>query len=439
MTLSDTQAFVTWFREASPYIHAHRGRTFVICFDGAAVDSPGFRPLIHDIALLHSLGVRVVLVHGTRTQIDRCQHSLGQTRRIAQGMRITDAAAMQCVKIACGQIMSDIQALLSMALSNIPYSHSRLRTVSGNFITARPVGVRQGIDFGYTGEVRKIDRESIEKLLTQGYLVVISPLGYSLTGEAFNLTVEEVASAVAGGLHADKWICLTEHGPLRDGQGSIVHQLQVPDAQILHDTIDQDIVRRHLYFALRACHAGVKRVHLLERQIDGGLLLELFSRDGVGAMISHAPFDHLRQATLQDVGGILELIEPLEQQGILVRRSREKLELEITAFTVLERDNTIIACAALLPYPPQPIAELACMVIHPRYQGEGRGDALFNHIQQQACNIGITQLFVLTTHSAHWFQDRGFVPATLDDLPAQKQALYNFQRNSKVFIKSLTR
>lgn len=429
--------FVAWFREASPYIHAHRDRTFVICFDGAAVDSPDFRHLIHDIALLHSLGARIVVVHGTRTQIDRCQEAHGLPRQIALGMRITDSAAMECVKTACGQIMSDIQALLSMALSNVPYSHSRIRAVSGNFITARPVGVRQGIDFLHTGEVRNIDRENIEQLLDQGYLVLISPLGYSLTGEAFNLTVEEVASAVAGGLAADKWICLAENDVPRDAAGTLLHELQVREAQDLVATTDHECLRRQLHFAIRACHAGVKRVHLLDRRIDGGLLLELFSRDGVGTMISHAPFDHIRRATLQDVGGLLELIAPLEEQGVLARRTREKLEQDIHAFHVLERDHTLIACAALYPYPEQRSAELACVAIHPAYQGEGRGGELLDFMERQARQRGLETLFVLTTQSAHWFRDRGFAPAEKEKLPAQKQAEYNLRRNSQVYAKRI--
>ncbi len=448
--------FVTWFREASPYIHAHRGKTFVICLDGAAVESTELRWLAHDIATLHSLGIRLVVIHGTRPQIDRCLEHAGLPIRFELGMRITSEEAMPCVKRACGEALATLQAALSTALAKpvaalAAYNRSAagnaaassgqragIRIVSGNFITAQPIGVREGIDFGYTGDVRNVDAAGIQRLLDEGYLVLLSPLGHSLTGECFNLTVEEVATDVAKALRADKWICLSEAaGGVTDEHGQPLHELLLPQARHLRDTAANDFLRRQMRFAVQACEGGVQRVHVLDRRQDGALLLELFSRDGVGALVSQDPFDSIRQADIQDVGGILELIAPLEHKGILARRSREKLEREIATFTVQERDNTIIACAALYPYPALGMAELACMAIHPRYRGEGRGGTLLAYMEHLARQMGIARLFVLTTHTAHWFRDRGFQPASTEALPQEKQQLYNYQRNSKVFIKSL--
>jgi amino-acid N-acetyltransferase len=430
--------FVAWFRQASPYIHAHRGRTFVICFTGEAVDSPGFAPFIHDIALLHSLGIRVVLAPGTRSQIDRCMAARDLIPAYAQGVRITDEAALECVKHACGQVSANIQALLSMGLTNSPSVDADIRVAMGNFIDARPLGVRDGVDFLYSGEVRRVDSAAISRQLDAGAIVLLTPLGYSPTGEVFNLAVEEIATSVAVALKAAKWICLSETDGLREKNGGLIQQLTVEQAeqQIAAMPRGSDIARQ-LRYAMQACRGGVERAHILERKIDGGLLLELFSREGVGTLVSKNPFENMRTAGIGDVGGVLELIRPLEEAGILVRRSREKLEMEISQFVVQERDGMIIACAALYPFPGESMAELACVAVHSNYRGENRGDAMLAFMEQQARQAGIRRLFVLTTRTAHWFQERGFSAAGLDALPMQRRALYNFQRKSKVFIKDL--
>ncbi len=425
--------FVAWFRHASPYIHAHRGKTFVISFEGAAVDSPGFRNLLHDIALLSSLGIRLVLVHGTRLQIERNLQERGLAMQYAEGMRITDDVALQQVKAACGQIAANIRALLSMGLTNSPQIYANLRVTSGNFVTARPLGVRDGVDFQYTGEVRRVDKAAIQQQLELGCIVLVSPLGYSPTGEIFNLSVEDVATAVAIALQVDKWIGLAETLVPGEHRGFITLQ----DAeQLLRSNQDADTFRQ-LRNAVRACKNGVARVHLIERSTDGGVLLELFTREGIGTMVSQNPFEHLRRATIDDVRGIIDLISPLEEQGILVKRSREKLEMEIGCFVVQERDNAIVACAALYPYLEEGMAELACVAVHPHYKNQQRGDALLAFIEQEVKALGISQLFVLTTRTAHWFLERGFQAADPEALPMARRELYNYQRQSKVFIKAL--
>lgn len=421
-------SFVKNFRQAAPYIHRHHQHTFVICFDGQVVDSKQFASLIADIALLVSLGIKLVLVAGMRTQINRCLQTQNHESQYAQQWRITDKTALACAKMACGQTNSDIQAML---LREQP----QIRVCSGNFITAKPVGIREGIDFMYTGQVRRIDTEAINDLLSNHNVVLVSPLGYSPTGETFNLNYSEVAATVAQALQAQKWICFNQ-----DFKSDLDSQLSLDEAQRVLPQLDTD-ANYLLQLAIDSCQQKVQRVHFIKPDIDGGLLQELFTRDGAGLgnslMVTQDSYDDMRTATIEDVGGILALIRPLEKQGILVRRSRKKLEMEIDYFVVQQRDNKIIACAALYPYPEDNMAEMACLVVHPDYQDSGRGDVLLRFMQRQAQAKNLNQVFVLTTHTAHWFLERGFKQMDLNQLPLKRLSLYNYQRLSKVFVKSL--
>ncbi len=431
--------FVEGFRHSAPYIHAHRGRTFVLAFGGEAVADAQFSDLVHDVALLYSLGIRLVLVHGTRPQIEQRLKAIGSSFKYVNGLRITDDAALDCVKEAAGTVRVEIEALFSMGLANTPMSGAQIGVTSGNFVTARPLGVRDGVDYCHTGEVRRVDAAAIHQHLQDKRIVLLSPLGYSPTGEVFNLSAEEIATAVASELHADKLIMLTEGVSLRNGRRQLLTQLTLSEASDLlaskRKLTDSD--RRHLQQAIHACRSGVRRVHLLDRSRNGVLLLELFTRDGAGTLITAETYEGLREATIDDVGGILELIRPLEDQGILVKRSRELLEMEINHFFVTERDGMVIACAALYPCEEQSLAELACLAVHPDYQDAGRGDALLQTIEARARAAGIGKLVVLTTRTAHWFRERGFVAGDKADLPDRKKSLYNYQRNSKVFYKLL--
>ena len=432
-------AFVNWFRHAAPYIKAHRGRTFVITFGGEMVADARFPHFIHDVALLNTLGVRLVLVHGARPQIEERLRECGIKTRYHKGLRVTGGAALACVKQAAGALRVEIEALLSMGVANSPMAGACIRVASGNFITARPLGVRDGVDFEHTGEVRRVDAEAMQKALNDNAVVLLSPLGYSPTGEVFNLSAEDVATAVAVELRADKLLCLTEGPGLVDGKKHLIRQLTLSEAQKLLSgkRALADALKRHLAGAVQACQNGVRRAHLISRHTEGALLLELFTRDGNGTLIAGDAYEDTRAATIDDVGGILELIAPLEQEGVLVRRSRERLETEIGYFTVMERDGAVIGCAALYPYTKEAAGELACFVIHPDYRDAGRGEALLERIERSAKQKKIKQLYVLTTHAAHWFVERGFKVGSLQDLPVARQALYNYQRNSKVFVRKI--
>ena len=431
--------FVSWFRSAAPYIHAFRNKTFVVAFGGEMVSEGLFIALAHDLNLLNSLGVRLVLVHGARPQIEEELTERSATIRYAEGMRVTDDDALKCVKEAAGTVRVEIEALLSMGLANSPMAGADIRVASGNFVTAKPMGVRNGIDLMHTGEVRKIDTVAIQRRLDVGEIVLLSPLGYSPTGEIFNLTLEDVAAATAIALDADKLVFLMETAGVNDVHGELLRELTTAEAEaILADAtpLSED-VGYFLPAAVRACRHGVARVHLVSRHADGALLQELFTREGIGSMITEDALETLREATIDDVGGILALIEPLEADGILVWRSRELLEMEIERFTVLEYDGAIIGCAALYPFPEESMAELACFAIRPDYRNAGRGEVLLEYMQTRALKNGFRRLFVLTTRTAHWFVERGFAEAGVENLPQAKQGLYNLQRRSKVFIKLL--
>jgi len=299
--------------------------------------------------------------------------------------------------------------------------------------------VRDGVDYGFTGEVRRIDDRAIRLWLDQGAIVLLSPLGYSPTGEIFNLSAEDVATAAAHALRSDKLLILSDNLELRDLDGQQIRELSPSDAERLlakQPALNEETAR-HLRLALRACQAGVRRVHLLDRRLDGALPLELFTRDGVGTLITADIYEGLRPAAIDDVVGLVELIQPLEEDGALVRRSRERLEMEIDRFSVLERDGAIIGCAALYPFAEERLGELACVAVHPDYRNSGRAEMLLRRIERQARAQGLSRLFVLTTRAAHWFRERGFEPAEVADLPVQKQQLYNWRRRSKVFIKTL--
>ncbi|MCB2263230.1 MAG: amino-acid N-acetyltransferase [Candidatus Thiosymbion ectosymbiont of Robbea hypermnestra] len=431
--------FVHWFRQATPYVHAHRGRTFVITFGGEAVAEAGFADLIHDLALLHGLGIRLVLVPGARPQIEERLALRGAALHYAKGLRVTDTAALACVKEAAGAVRVEIEALLSLGLANSPMAGVRIPVASGNFVTARPLGVLDGIDYRHTGVVRRIDRASLRRRLDDGAVALMPPIGYSPTGEVFNLSAADLACATAVTLQADKLIFLLEEPGVPDPSGGRLSNLLSRDLESL--LADSPALSEELAQSLRAggyaCTQGVGRVHLIGRHTQGALLRELFTREGAGTLITASPYETLRPARIDDVGGILELLRPLEQQGVLVERPRERLETEIDRFSLMERDGMAIACVAIYGFPEADLAELACITVHPDYRSRARGDKLLEHVEAIAKAQGIGRLFVLTTQTAHWFRERGFEPASLAELPARKQALYNYQRNSKVFIKRL--
>ncbi|MCX8017087.1 MAG: amino-acid N-acetyltransferase [Rhodocyclaceae bacterium] len=434
---------VAWVRQAAPYIHAFRGRAFVIAFGGEALTEGSAQALIHDIALLDSMGIQLVLVHGARPQIDAEMASRHLTPRFHNGLRVTDAATLECVKRAMGVTRIEIEAMLSQGLPNTPLAGAFLRVTGGNFISAKPVGVVDGIDFQFTGAVRKVEAEEIRADLAQENVVLITPIAASPSGEIFNLAWEEVAEAVATAIKADKLIFLCDAPGIVDQAGKQIDALTVEEAeQLLAKKVKQSAeVTRVLPGALRACKNGVGRVHFLDRGQDGAMLMELFTREGIGTVVTRAPLARLREATPEDVGAVLNLIAPLEADGTLVKRGRERIEREIGHFSLLDHDGVVVGCAALYPLSQvrgEPAtAELACLAVLPEYRREGYGDQLRRHIEARAKAMKIKRLCVLTTRTAHWFVERGYAEAGIDALPQSRRELYNWQRRSKVLVKNL--
>ncbi|HCM8256690.1 TPA: amino-acid N-acetyltransferase [Escherichia coli] len=433
---------VEGFRHSVPYINTHRGKTFVIMLGGEAIEHENFSSIVNDIGLLHSLGIRLVVVYGARPQIDANLAAHHHEPLYHKNIRVTDAKTLELVKQAAGTLQLDITARLSMSLNNTPLQGAHINVVSGNFIIAQPLGVDDGVDYCHSGRIRRIDEDAIHRQLDSGAIVLMGPIAVSVTGESFNLTSEEIATQLAIKLKAEKMIGFCSSQGVTNDDGDIVSELFPNEAQARVEAQEEkgdynSGTVRFLRGAVKACRSGVRRCHLISYQEDGALLQELFSRDGIGTQIVMESAEQIRRATINDIGGILELIRPLEQQGILVRRSREQLEMEIDKFTIIQRDNTTIACAALYPFPEEKIGEMACVAVHPDYRSSSRGEVLLERITAQAKQSGLSKLFVLTTRSIHWFQERGFTPVDIDLLPESKKQLYNYQRKSKVLMADL--
>jgi amino-acid N-acetyltransferase len=437
--------FVPWFRSVAPYIHAHRGKTFVVAIAGETIAAGKLSAVAQDLALIQAMGIKVVLTHGFRPQVEEQLRAKGHLSRFSHGMRITDAVALDGAQEAAGQLRYEIEAAFSQGLPNTPMAGSQVRLVSGNFITARPVGIVDGIDFQHTGLVRKVDAVAIRRAIDYGAMVMLSPFGFSPTGEAFNLSMEDVAASAAIALQADKLIYLTEvRGiPLDPGdpESDIDQELALADAEKLLAALPNPMqptdTAFYLQHAVKACKSGVERVHIVPFSVDGSVLMESFTHDGVGTMIVDEKLESLREATADDIGGILQLIEPFERDGTLVTRDRTEIERDIDHYTIIEHDGVIFGCAALYPYPESMTAEMAALTVSPNVQGQGDGERILKRVEQRAKAMGLQSLFVLTTRTMHWFIKRGFEQADADWLPEARKRKYNWDRRSQVLRKKL--
>ena len=445
MSLVFPHTFVPWFRSVAPYIHAYRGKTFVVGMAGELISAGKLNNFVQDLSILHAMGIKLVLVHGFRPQVTEQLAAKGHAARYSHGMRITDAVTLDCAQEAAGQLRFEIEAAFSQGLPNTPMANATVRVVSGNFLTARPVGIVDGVDFQHSGVVRRVDAASVRKAIDIGALVLLSPFGFSPTGEAFNLTMEDVATATAVALQADKLIFLTEIGGIAediDDPGSAIDtELALADARRLLARLPAASLPTDLSFYLQrcvqACEGGVERSHILPFAVDGALLQEVFTHDGIGTMVVDEKLESLHEATADDVGGILQLIEPFERDGTLVRRERTEIERDVANYTVITHDGVIFGCAALYPYPESRTGEMAALTVSPQVQGQGDGDRLLKRIEQRARAMGLDSIFVLTTRTMHWFIKRGFVPIDPDRLPEARKRKYNWDRRSQVLMKKL--
>jgi amino-acid N-acetyltransferase len=438
--------FVPWFRSVAPYIHKFRNQTFVVAIAGEAIAAGKLQHLAQDLAMIQSMGVKVVLVHGFRPQVTEQLKAKGHTPRFSHGMRITDEVSLDCAQEAAGQLRYEIEAAFSQGLPNTPMAGSTVRMISGNFLTARPVGIVDGVDFQSSGLVRKVDTAGIRRTLDFGAMVLLSPFGFSPTGEAFNLTMEEVATSVAIALQADKLIFITEipgiriHPTLPESDDNPIDtELPLANAEKLLTELpagnQPTDAAFYLQHCVKACKGGVERSHIIPFAVDGSILLEVYVHDGIGTMVVDEKLESLRQANVDDVGGILQLIEPLETDGTLVKRSRTEIERDVGNYTVIEHDGVIFACAALYPYPEAHTGEMAALTVSPQVQGQGDGERVLKQVEHRARAAGLESIFVLTTRTTHWFLKRGFVLVDPDWLPEARKQKYNWNRKSQVLVK----
>jgi len=436
-TADERASFVSWFRGAAPYVHAHRGRTFVIALDGEAVASPGFRSLTEDLALLHALGIRLVLVHGARPQIEERLARRGLASEVVDGVRVTDGAALECVTEAAGVVRGRLEALIGMGTPGMPQAGAGIRIATGNFVVAKPRGVSDGVDYLFTGEVRRVDAEGIRQRLENDAIVVLGPIAYALTGDAFNVSLHDTAEAVARALRADKLVALVEGRRGLEGAWRLPGQLTPEEADVMlsRRRLPEDL-RRHLRAAVGACRDGVRRAHLVHRGVDGGLLLELFTREGSGTLVTAESFEGIRPARSGDVAALLDLLAPLARDGVLRARPRALVEEEIERFVVVERDGLVVAAAALHPYGDGTTAELGPIVVDPAFRGTRRGDVLLRYMERRAAEGGARRLFVLTTRTAEWFRERGYVPMPGREIPPARRRS-NADRRAKALVKLL--
>ena len=445
MSLVFPHTFVPWFRTVAPHIHAYHGKTFVVAIAGELIAAGKLSPFAQDLAILHAMGIKLVLVHGFRPQVNEQLRTKGHAARFSHGLRITDAVALDCAQEAAGQLRFEIEAAFSQGLPNTPMANAIVRVVSGNFLTARPVGIVDGVDFIHSGVVRKVDGAAIRSAIDIGAMVLLSPFGFSPTGEAFNLTMEDVATSTAIALQADKLLFITEvagiHENVADPDSAIDTELALADAERLLSSLPRPTLPTdpafYLQHCVRACRGGVERSHILPFAMDGALLMEVFTHDGIGTMVVDEKLESLREAGSDDIGGVLQLIEPFERDGTLVKRDRTEIERDIGHYTVIEHDGVIFGCAALYPYPESRTAEMAALTVSPNVQGQGDGERILKRIEQRARAQGFDSIFVLTTRTMHWFIKRGFAVVDPDWLPEARKRKYNWDRRSQVLVKKL--
>ncbi|AOS79758.1 MULTISPECIES: amino-acid N-acetyltransferase [Hydrogenophaga] len=438
--------FVPWFRSVAPYIHKHRGNTLVVGIAGEAIAAGKLQNIAQDLALIQSMGVKIVLVHGFRPQVNEQLRLKGHEAKYSHGVRITDEVALDCAQEAAGQLRYEIEAAFSQGLPNTPMAGATVRMISGNFITARPVGLIDGVDFLHSGLVRKVDTDGIQRSLDMGAMVLLSPFGFSPTGEAFNLTMEDVATSIAVALQADKLVFLTEIPGIRvdanDPDSEIDTELPLADAKRLLASLPKPErptdTAFYLQHCIRACEGGVERSHMVPFAVDGSLLLEIYTHDGIGTMVVDEKLESVREASIDDVAGIVALIEPYEKDGTLVKRDRNEIERDAGLYTIIEHDGVIFGCAALYPYPEERTGEMAALTVSAQSQSQGDGERLLKRIEARARAQGLQSIFVLTTRTMHWFIKRGFAQVSADWLPEARKRKYNWDRRSQVLVKKLS-
>lgn len=388
--------------------------------------------MVEDLVLLNALGVHLVLVQSTRHTIDSYIREQGIANTHHGHRRITDETLLKkIIELACKNELI-FRGLFIRALDR---NRSRSSLISGNFVSAKPLGIHDGIDHKLTGSVRRVDAGGIRRQLDAGSVVYLDHLTHSPAGELYNLASEEVAAETAVALNADKLILMGETSYCVDQKGDHVSELALSLIGTIRSN-QNDELKRRLDAAERAVRRGVERCHLLGTGLDGAILTELMTTEGTGTLVASQPTTSIRQGRIDDLPGLIHLLAPMEENGTLIQRSRDKLEAEINHFYVIEQDDRILGTAALHPLDDQ-CAELAALTADQAAPEHNIGTKLLRHIEEQARAKSLQSLFVLTTQASDWFKERGFVMSSIEELPENRQALYNFQRNSLILKKEL--
>jgi amino-acid N-acetyltransferase len=423
---------LTDLRGILQYIPQFREKTFILAIDGAIVTDENFATLLLDVAVLRSLNIRVVLVHGASAQIKLLGEEQNVKTSDLDGAGITDANTLKLALTAANRLTHEILEGLSA---------NDLRAASTNVIIAHPMGIIQGVDHLFTGKVERVDTELLHSLLAQGVVPVIPPLGFDGDGKTYRVNSDGVAVAVAEALKAIKLIFITsQDGLIYNGQ--LVRQMLVAELEKLLQQNSAGFAPELLskaQHAAAACKAGIPRVHVINGKVDEGLLAEVFSNDGIGTLIYANEYQQIRPAKKKDVRAIQLLTKSAVESDELVKRTRAVIEKSLTDYFIFEIDKNPVACVALHVYPEQKKGELACLYVSASHENQGIGRKLIQFVENKAREMSLSELLTLSTQAFTYFQSKGgFGEGTPDDLPPARREKYEQSgRNSKVLVKKL--
>jgi amino-acid N-acetyltransferase len=423
---------LTDLREILRYVPHFRDKVFVIALDGAIVADDNFANLLLDIAVLRSLRIGVVLVHGAGWQIERLAQSGGRTASNVDGTGVTDAATLELAITAANRVTHEIVAGLATV---------DLRAAAGNAVVAHPAGILGGVDHEFTGRVERVDVPLLQSLLERDIVPVVPPLGFDGEGHTYRLNSDAVAADVALALRAVKLIALGPHAGVEMATEA-VRQVSITEAELLlkkHGTVLAARVRSKLTQAVRAARGGVPRVHIIDGRVEEGLLAEVFSYQGIGTLVYANEYQSVRPAQKKDVRAIHGLIQQGVRNDELLQRTRAEIERQISDYFVFEVDRSPVGCVALHFYPDSQQAELACLFVAGQFENQGIGGKLAQYAETVARAFGAEQLFCLSTQAFNFFvQKAGYRPGTADDLPPDRRERYDRSgRRSQILIKTL--
>ncbi len=423
---------LTDLRGILQYVPQFREKTFILAVDGGIVAEENFANILLDIAVLRSLNIRAVLVHGAAEQIKALAEKQGVHASDFDGTGITDAATLQLALEAANRITHEILQGLSA---------NDLRAACTNAVVAHPLGIIHGVDQLLTGKVERIDIELLQSLLNQGIVPVIPPLGFDGDGKTYRINSDSIAVAAAESLKAAKLIFITSQDGLRYNDQLIRHMLVSDLLKLVHSApagFSPEMVSKARH-AAAACNAGVPRVHIVDGREDEALLAEVFSNEGIGTLIYANEYEQLRPARKKDIRAIQLLTRKAVEAEELVRRTRTDIEKNLADYYIFEIDRNPVACVALHVYPDQKTGELASLYVDPAQENQGIGRKLIQFVETRAREMGLTDLIALSTQTFTYFQSKGgFSEGTPDDLPPARREKYDQSgRNSKVLVKKL--